>query len=57
MHAFLSGRLPFLGIAAVIEETLSRLDVRQLHSFETLTGADAEAREVAASLIEDRAAA
>ena len=57
VHAFLSGRLPFLGIAAVIEETLGRLDVRQLHSFETLTGADAEAREVAASLIEDRAAA
>jgi 1-deoxy-D-xylulose-5-phosphate reductoisomerase len=56
VHAFLSGRLPFLGIAAVIEETLGRLDVRQLHSFETLTGADAEAREVAASLIEDRAA-
>jgi 1-deoxy-D-xylulose-5-phosphate reductoisomerase len=57
VHAFLSGRLPFLGIAAVIQETLGRLDVRQLHSFETLTGADAEAREVAASLIEDRAAA
>ncbi|HET9718937.1 MAG TPA: 1-deoxy-D-xylulose-5-phosphate reductoisomerase [Solirubrobacteraceae bacterium] len=57
VHAFLSGRLPFLGIAAVIEETLNRLDVRQLHSFDSLTGADAAARELASSLIEDRAAA
>jgi 1-deoxy-D-xylulose-5-phosphate reductoisomerase len=57
VHAFLSGRLPFLGIAAVIEETLGQLDVHQLHSFETLTEADAEARTVAASLIEERAAA
>jgi 1-deoxy-D-xylulose-5-phosphate reductoisomerase len=57
VHAFLSGRLPFLGIAAVIEETLSRLGVRPLHSFDSLSDADAAARAEAASLIEGRAAA
>jgi 1-deoxy-D-xylulose-5-phosphate reductoisomerase len=57
VHAFLSGRLPFLGIASVIEETLDRLEVRQLHSFDSLRHADGAARAVAASLIEGRAAA
>jgi 1-deoxy-D-xylulose-5-phosphate reductoisomerase len=57
VHAFLSGRLPFLAIASVIEETLDRLEVRQLHSFDSLSDADANARAVAASLIEGRAAA
>ena len=44
VHAFLSGRLAFTGIAAVIDETLSRIDVSRLHSFESLTVADAKAR-------------
>ena len=57
VHAFLAGRLAFLGIAAVIEETLDQLDVQRLHSFESLTEADAKARAVAASVIEARAAA
>jgi 1-deoxy-D-xylulose-5-phosphate reductoisomerase len=57
VHAFLSGRLPFLGIAAVIEETLERLETRQLHSFDSLSDADAAARALAASLIQERAAA
>jgi 1-deoxy-D-xylulose-5-phosphate reductoisomerase len=57
VHAFLSGRLPFLGIAAVIEETLSRLGVHALHSFDSLSDADAAARAQATSLIESRAAA
>ncbi len=57
VHAFLSGRLPFLGIASVIEETLDRQEVRQLHSFDSLTYADGAARAVAASLVEERAAA
>ncbi len=57
VHAFLRGRLPFLGIAAVIEETLSRLEPRRLHSFESLTASDAEARNVAASLVEERTTA
>ncbi len=57
VHAFLGGRLPFLGIAAVIEDTLSRLGVEQVQSFDSLTDADAQARAVAASLVEERAAA
>jgi 1-deoxy-D-xylulose-5-phosphate reductoisomerase len=57
VHAFLSGRLPFLGIPSVIEETLDRLEVRQLHSFDSLSHADGAARAMAASLIEERAAA
>jgi 1-deoxy-D-xylulose-5-phosphate reductoisomerase len=57
VHAFLAGRLTFTGIAAVIEETLQRLEVRRLHSFEALTVADAQARAVAAELIQARAAA
>jgi 1-deoxy-D-xylulose-5-phosphate reductoisomerase len=57
VHAFLSGRLAFRGIAAVIEETLASLPARRVHSFETLTAADAQARSVAAALIDARAAA
>ena len=57
VHAFLSGRLVFTGIADVIEATLERLPAGRVHSFETLTAADAEARQVAAELIEARAAA
>jgi 1-deoxy-D-xylulose-5-phosphate reductoisomerase len=57
VHAFLSGRLEFLGIAAVIEETLARIGVGAVHSFESLTEADAAARAMAASLVEERAAA
>jgi 1-deoxy-D-xylulose-5-phosphate reductoisomerase len=57
VHAFLSGRLPFLGIAAVIEETLARVDPRTVHSFESLTDADAEARAVASALAAERALA
>jgi 1-deoxy-D-xylulose-5-phosphate reductoisomerase len=57
VHAFLAGRLAFLGIAAVIEETLARIDISPLHSFESLTVADAQARAVAAELIERREAA
>jgi 1-deoxy-D-xylulose-5-phosphate reductoisomerase len=55
VHAFLSGRLPFLGIAEVIEAALDRIEVRPLHSFESLTAADADARRVAATLVEQRA--
>jgi 1-deoxy-D-xylulose-5-phosphate reductoisomerase len=51
VHAFLSGRLPFLGIAEVIEETLSRLPAGRVHAFETLYEADRSARETASALI------
>ncbi|MGO9899741.1 MAG: 1-deoxy-D-xylulose-5-phosphate reductoisomerase [Solirubrobacteraceae bacterium] len=57
VHAFLSERLEFLQIAEVIEETLASVGVQRLHSFESLTKADADARAVAAALIRRRAAA
>jgi 1-deoxy-D-xylulose-5-phosphate reductoisomerase len=56
VHAFLGGRLRFLDIAAVIEETLEQLPSRPVHSFEALGEADAEARRVAGELVADRAA-
>ena len=57
VHAFLSERLEFLQIAEVIEETLSTVGVQRLHSFESLTAADAQARAVASDLVRGRAAA
>jgi len=57
VHAFLDGRLGFLGIAAVIEETLSRLPAKPVHSFDALGEADAAARRVACELVAQRAAA
>jgi 1-deoxy-D-xylulose-5-phosphate reductoisomerase len=51
VHAFLSGRLSFLGIAEVIERTLSDLPVGAVHSFESLMEADLEARKTASDLI------
>ena len=51
VHAFLSGRLPFLGIAAVIEETLSELPSEAVHSFDSLMDADVAARRVASELV------
>ena len=56
VHAFLNGRLPFLGIPAVIEETLSRLPAQPVRAFESLYDADHEARAVAGELIETRVA-
>jgi 1-deoxy-D-xylulose-5-phosphate reductoisomerase len=57
VHAFLSGRLRFLDIAAVIEETLARLPAWRIHSFDALADADSEARRVAGELVAERAAA
>jgi 1-deoxy-D-xylulose-5-phosphate reductoisomerase len=47
VHAFLAGRLPFMGIPAVIETTLEQLPGKRVHSFETLYAADADARRIA----------
>ena len=55
MHAFLGGRLRFLDIAAVIEETLASCSAAPVHSFESLGEADAEARRVAGELVAERA--
>ncbi|MGO9823121.1 MAG: 1-deoxy-D-xylulose-5-phosphate reductoisomerase [Solirubrobacteraceae bacterium] len=57
VHAFLGGRLRFLEIAAVIEETLTRLPSQRVHSFDTLADADGDARKVAGELVEARAKA
>jgi 1-deoxy-D-xylulose-5-phosphate reductoisomerase len=57
VHAFLGGRLPFLGIAAVVEGTLERLPAQPVRAFESLYEADHEARDVAADLVRARAAA
>jgi 1-deoxy-D-xylulose-5-phosphate reductoisomerase len=56
VHAFLERRLPFLGIAAVIEATLERLDPQPLRAFETLYEADHEARAIASEQVQELAA-
>jgi 1-deoxy-D-xylulose-5-phosphate reductoisomerase len=52
VHAFLGGRLRFLQIAEVIEETLTRLPEQQVHSFDSLAHADAQARRLASELVD-----
>src|SRR4051794_22036184 len=56
VHAFLNGRLSFLGIPAVIEETLAALPAQPVRAFESLYEADREARAQAGELIEGRVA-
>jgi 1-deoxy-D-xylulose-5-phosphate reductoisomerase len=51
VHAFLSGQLPFLRIADVIEQTLDDLPAQAVHSFDSLMEADLEARRVATEAI------
>ncbi len=57
VHAFLAGRLAFLQIAAVIEQTLAALPAKPVHSFESLGDADGDARRVAEEYVHQRAAA
>jgi 1-deoxy-D-xylulose-5-phosphate reductoisomerase len=54
VHAFLAGRLTFMGIPAVIEQTLERIPAARVHGFDALYEADAEARAVAGELVGDR---
>jgi 1-deoxy-D-xylulose-5-phosphate reductoisomerase len=56
VHAFLQGKLRFLDIAAVIEETLEALPAKQVHSFGSLGDADADARRLAGELVHERTA-
>jgi 1-deoxy-D-xylulose-5-phosphate reductoisomerase len=49
--AFLAGRLPFMGIPAVIETTLERVPAARVHSFDSLTHADEQAHAVASELV------
>jgi 1-deoxy-D-xylulose-5-phosphate reductoisomerase len=57
VHAFLAGRLRFLDIEGVIEETLGLLPPQRVHSFDSLGEADREARRVASDLVAERTAA
>jgi 1-deoxy-D-xylulose-5-phosphate reductoisomerase len=57
VHAFLGGRLGFLGIADVIEAALERVPVEPVHAFDSLYEADAAARAAAAELVEERSIA
>jgi 1-deoxy-D-xylulose-5-phosphate reductoisomerase len=52
VHAFLSRRLAFLDIPRVIEGTLESAGNQPVHSFEALFDADADARRIAAGLVE-----
>jgi 1-deoxy-D-xylulose-5-phosphate reductoisomerase len=54
VHAFLAGRLGFLDIANVIEETLTRLPSAPVHSFDSLAAADSQARRVATEFVSAR---
>jgi 1-deoxy-D-xylulose-5-phosphate reductoisomerase len=53
VHAFLGGRLPFLGIAEVIDATLSEVGAEPVCAFESLYEADREARSVAADFVDE----
>ena len=57
VHAFLRGRLGFLDIPAVIEETLAQLPAQPVRAFESLYDADHEARALAGELVAQRAPA
>jgi 1-deoxy-D-xylulose-5-phosphate reductoisomerase len=57
VHAFLAGRVGFLDIPVVIEETLEQLPAERVHSFESLGEADARARRCASELVAERASA
>jgi 1-deoxy-D-xylulose-5-phosphate reductoisomerase len=46
---FLDGRLPFLGIAEVIERTLNEVEGVDVHDLDDLTAVDEEARRVASA--------
>ncbi len=54
VHAFLDGRLGFLEIPQVIEQTLSELACEPVRAFESLYEADRQARAVAAQAIAAR---
>ncbi|CAB4738616.1 MAG: 1-deoxy-D-xylulose-5-phosphate reductoisomerase [Actinobacteria bacterium] len=57
VDAFLRGLIPWLGIADVLEEALQRWDTSPADSTEAVLDADAQARRVATSIIDRRAAA
>lgn len=56
VHNFLNGRIEFLDIARVVEETMDTVPNRQLESLADVAEVDGAARETANSLISKRAA-
>jgi 1-deoxy-D-xylulose-5-phosphate reductoisomerase len=56
VDAFLGGRLPFTGIAAVIAQTLEELPAAAAADLESVMAADAAARRAASALVMARAA-
>ncbi len=57
VESFLDRRIPFLTMAEVVEETLSRVPVRRPQSIGEVLEIDLESREVARRLVVERAAA
>jgi 1-deoxy-D-xylulose-5-phosphate reductoisomerase len=57
VESFLEGRLPFTGIAEVIEAVLEEVDVEELVSLEQVYAADIEARALARRFVSRRAPA
>jgi len=53
VEAFLGGRISFPEISAVVEETLSRMAIRELFTIDEVLEVDREARRVAADVIEE----
>jgi 1-deoxy-D-xylulose-5-phosphate reductoisomerase len=53
VHAFLAGRLAFLGIADVIDAVLDQLGSQPVRAFETLFEVDRRARELARDQVDD----
>ena len=51
VQAFLDEKLPFTGIAAVVEETLASLSVREAESLEVIMADDEQARHKARTLV------
>ncbi|MGE4428005.1 MAG: 1-deoxy-D-xylulose-5-phosphate reductoisomerase [Solirubrobacteraceae bacterium] len=51
VHAFLDGRIGFLRIAEVVEDTLGRVDALPVRAFDTLYAADHAARDAAEALV------
>lgn len=57
VEAFLDGRLPFTGIAEVVEETLDRAGTRPAQSIDDVLEIDRQARRTAAAIAATRTAA
>lgn len=52
VEAFLQGKIGFLDIASLVEETLDAVSARPLSSLEDVTAVDAEARSVAGTFVD-----